>query len=386
MPTEPSFFVAIVTYLENLPQAHATLADFRKSDWGSEPVIFVQPPHWPKGKHSSSANYKRALAAAANSGCDFALILEDDVRVCRHLRHNLLTIPVVARHQCDHLSLFMPDLICDPWEREEPHLGYRLAHSRYDGPNTRWEKFRLWGSQAYLISRKLLLAMLERWDSLLEGQDSRMLSVCNELKLPMYYTMPCLIEHVPLVTAFGTPIAYAPDFDPDFRLTIGAGFQHPETVPGLLTNGEAKCLYKHADGRHVLELGTPGGRATVCMAQSAASVTTLDIADQSVAMDWVRRYGLTEKVTFVRGDIGVVGKMLSGTYDLIFIDTEHDVASLTRDIENALPLLSPGGILAFHDYPDPGWPEVRPVVDGYASKLNWKRIAQVDYCGVFRTE
>ena len=121
---------SVVTHLDNLPQAHATLVAFRESDWGSEPAVFVQPPHWPKGKPSASANYKRALLAAEQSGADFALVLEDDVRVCRHLRHNLSTIPVVARRQADCLTLFMPDLIADPWERSEPPLGYRLAKPR----------------------------------------------------------------------------------------------------------------------------------------------------------------------------------------------------------------------------------------------------------------
>ena len=62
---------------------------------------------------------------------------------------------------------------------------------------------------------------------------------------------------------------------------------------------------------------------------------------QSAATDWVERYGLTDKVTFIRGDAGIVGRTLTGPFDLIFIDTEHDDASVTRDIEVAMPLLLP---------------------------------------------
>jgi len=382
---EPRFFAAVISYPENLDQARRTLADFAASDWGSEPAFFLQPPDWPKDKPSASANYRRALATAAADGCDFALILEDDVRVVRHLRHNLSTIPIVARRQSDYLSLFIPDLIFDPWEREEPHLGYRVARPRYEGPDARWEKYRLWGSQAYLLSRRLLLALLERWDSLDGGQDARVITVCNELKLPMYYTHPCLVEHVPAVTAFGTPIAYAPDFDSEFRLTLGAGFQPPETTPGWLTPNEAKCLFAHAVGRDVLELVADGGRATVCLAQAARSVTTRNRGDPALARRWVRRYGVEDRVAFARPDEGMEEAVLGGPFDFIFIDAEHDAVSLTRDIERSLVVLSSGGLLAFHDYPDPGWPEVRPTVDEFARKLNWKRIAQVDYCAVFRT-
>jgi hypothetical protein len=57
---------------------------------------------------------------------------------------------------------------------------------------------------------------------------------------------------------------------------------------------------------------------------------------------------------------------------------------VARDIASALPLLAPCGLLAFHDYPDPGWPDVRRVVDEHARRLGWKRVAQADFLGVFR--
>jgi hypothetical protein len=71
------------------------------------------------------------LEAAAADGCDFALIPEDDVRVNRHLRHNLLANALVQRDQGDSFSLFIPDLIADAWEHRKPYLGYRLAKPRF---------------------------------------------------------------------------------------------------------------------------------------------------------------------------------------------------------------------------------------------------------------
>jgi len=70
---------------------------------------------------------------------------------------------------------------------------------------------------------------------------------------------------------------------------------------------------------------------------------------------------------------------------LVFVNTLHDAASVTREIAAALCLLEPGGLLAFHDYPDSGWPDVRKVVDEHARRHGWKRVGQVDYLGVFRT-
>lgn len=40
--------------------------------------------------------------------------------------------------------------------------------------------------------------------------------------------------------------------------------------------------------------------------------------------------------------------------------------------------------MAFHDYPDPTWPDVRRVVDERARNLGWKRVAQADFLGIFR--
>lgn len=380
----PRFRAYAVTYPANIESLRLTQEDFRHSDWGEELIVFVQPEDWPRGKESASRNYKRALEHAAEDGCDFALILEDDVRVSRWLRHNLSTIPLITRDQCDYFSLFMPDLIRDPWDREEPHLGYRLSRPLYSGPNRLWTKHRLWGSQAYLLSRRLVLAALERWDRLKEGQDTRVITLCSQFKLPMWYPAPCLIEHAPLRTAFGTPPVYAPDFNRDFRLELRAGFQPPEEIPGWLAYDEAKLLWEIASGQDVLELGTAAGRSTVCLAQQAHRVTSIDHADQSEAQIWVRRYGLAERVVFRQGDVGDVCRHLAGQFDLIFVDTEHDAPSVTRDIEAARSLIRPGGRIAFHDYPDPSWPDVRRVVDDQARRYRWNRVAQRGYVGVFQ--
>jgi predicted O-methyltransferase YrrM len=384
-PGFPRFKAYLVSYAANHESMQKTLESFRACDWGEDPLVLIQPPEWPIDTTSASGNYKRALEAALSDGCDFALFLEDDVRVNRWLRRNLSAIPLVQRDQCDYLSLFMPDLIASPWERHEPHLGYRLAKPLYSGPNRMWEKHRLWGSQACVLSRRFILAALERWDRLNAGQDTRLISVCSELRLPMWYSAPCLIQHAPLRSAFNTPAAYAADFDRNFVFAAGAGFQAPEEIPGWLTLEEGNLLWQQAAGCRVLELGTAAGRSTVCLGQQARRVVTVDRLDQAEAKEWVKRFGLSDRVEFRLGDVEENCRMLSGRFDLVFIDTDHDAAAVARDIEAALPLLEPGGRLAFHDYPDPGWPEVRRIVDEYAQRLGWHRLAQADYLGVFQS-
>jgi protein-L-isoaspartate O-methyltransferase len=382
----PRFRAYFVSYPANHESLRRSLESFRKSDWGEEPVVFVQPDDWPLSMPSASRNYKRALEHAAADGCDFAVLLEDDVRVNRYLRHNLRTIPLLRRDQCDYFSLFLPDLIASPWQRQEEHLGYRLTKPLYAGPDRIWTKFRLWGAQGYVLSRRFILEALKSWDSLKGGKDGRVLSICRQHLLPLWYSAPCLVQHAPLRSAHNTPPAYAADFRDDFRLRVGPGFQPPEAVPGWLTVEEARLLWQLAADRSVLELGTKAGRATVCLAQQAKRVVSVDAQDQSEAQEWARRYGVAERVRFRRGEMAAVCHGMEERFDLVFVDTEQDVASVQRDLDALLPRLTPGGLIAFHDYPDPGWPEVRRVVDEYAARYSWQRVAQADYVGVFQSE
>ncbi|MHB1426338.1 MAG: hypothetical protein ACYC3I_24500, partial [Gemmataceae bacterium] len=88
----PRFKAYFVSYHANLESLRQTLEWFRHSDWSEVPGVFVEPEDWPVGMPSASRNYKRALEAAIEDGCDFAVLLEDDVRVCRHLRFNLRSL------------------------------------------------------------------------------------------------------------------------------------------------------------------------------------------------------------------------------------------------------------------------------------------------------
>lgn len=377
----PKLRAYVVTYPANRDSLALTLASFRATDWGEEPVIVDQPAEWKTGGDSAPANYKRALEAAAADACDYALILEDDTRFNRHLRKNILSLPIVQRDQCDYLSLFVPDLMADPWERTEPGLGYRLAKPRYGGPDRLWEKYRVWGVQAILMSHRLILAALERWDCFRGVQDARLMGTCGELGLPLYYSAPCWVEHAPLRSGYNTPLAYAPDFDPDFQLEIAGSFEPPECVPGWLTRAECELLFRIARDCRVLEVGSACGQATVSMAQSARSVTAVDSVGEAEAREWVARFGLASTVTWLRlAEL----RNHAGTCDLLVLSA-RDSHGLERDLAAALPHLETNALIAVQNYPDPAWPEVRTTLDAIAQTRRLRRIHQVDYLGVFQT-
>lgn len=56
-------------------------------------------------------------------------------------------------------------------------------------------------------------------------------------------------------------------------------------------------------------------------------------------------------------------EQLEGRVDLVFIDGDHREQALNDDIDGALLLLKPGGIIAGHDYGHGSWPAVQRVVD-----------------------
>ncbi|MGA9855788.1 MAG: class I SAM-dependent methyltransferase, partial [Gammaproteobacteria bacterium] len=121
------------------------------------------------------------------------------------------------------------------------------------------------------------------------------------------------------------------------------------------------------------------GRSTVCLAQQARQVVTIDRLDQAEAREWCRRYEVDDRVVFHQGEVEHITAALDGRFDFIFVDSGHDEASVRGDIEAVLPLLKTDGLIAFHDYPDPGWPDVRRVVDEYAERFGWRRIAQANF-------
>lgn len=153
------------------------------------------------------------------------------------------------------------------------------------------------------------------------------------------------------------------------------GFRWPYDVIGWLRREEGKALWRLAEGKRVLEVGSYCGCSTICLAQSAASVLSVDPHDGrgtpapmqtfTQFQNNVERYGLSDRV---EAHIGTLADDLPATdFDLIFIDGRHDAESVREDIRLALPRLAPGGLLAFHDYQASEHPGIEIAVDELVS-------------------
>lgn len=154
------------------------------------------------------------------------------------------------------------------------------------------------------------------------------------------------------------------------------GFKWPHDVPGWLRHSEGRALYRLAAGKRVLEVGSYCGLSTICLAQSADHVTSVDPHDGrgtqvhqdtfEQLVDNLHRYGVRAKVTpHVDTFQEFKFQNICTPYDLIFIDGAHDYQSVSDDILNACDLLAPGGLIAFHDYRSPIDPGVTKAVDEF---------------------
>lgn len=134
----------------------------------------------------------------------------------------------------------------------------------------------------------------------------------------------------------------------------------PHDAAGWLTTDEGRELSRLADGKVVLEIGAYAGRSTICLAQKAVCVGTIDTFDgRGTAQPGptlplfqrnLRRYGVADKVRVYEGESQQMLAILPPVYDLVFIDGSHDRDSVLADARAAARLLKPDGLLVFHDY------------------------------------
>jgi predicted O-methyltransferase YrrM len=133
-------------------------------------------------------------------------------------------------------------------------------------------------------------------------------------------------------------------------------------VRGWLNDDEGRCLAKYAQGKRVLEVGSYCGRSTIWMARVAKSVTAVDTwAELAILRDFksnIIRHGVADKICWVHTTLQKAASSWElEWFDFIFIDADHSFEAVTADIQTCIPLLSPGGLLALHDfqsYTEPG--------------------------------
>lgn len=139
----------------------------------------------------------------------------------------------------------------------------------------------------------------------------------------------------------------------------------------LWTNeDELKQLERWSHG-YVVEVGTWKGRMAERLAKNAWQLVCVDNFCGSpdphlkqtffpedahtVAQAWAARMGGYENVLLVpKSSVEAAADFEDGTFDMVFIDADHQEASVRADIAAWLPKLRKGGIFCGHDFDQPG--------------------------------
>lgn len=159
---------------------------------------------------------------------------------------------------------------------------------------------------------------------------------------------------------------------------------HALTIQGWMERTELEWLAARAAGLGlVVEFGSWRGRSSVALASAKRllCIDTWEGSDEAAHasllasgvnpwVEWWRNLHDYPHVTPYRLDLDdayAVGLLCGivadeGGADMVFVDAAHDYESVRRDIQTAMRLLKPGGLLCGHDYSG-SWPDVRRAVD-----------------------
>lgn len=137
-----------------------------------------------------------------------------------------------------------------------------------------------------------------------------------------------------------------------------------------LTDAEAQELVRLSAGKWVLEVGAAYGYSTVLLAENAKHVDSVDPHETHQSLDSLRsnlrEYGIARRVEVHIGfSSEVLPKLRAATYDLVFIDGDHTAPGVAHDLEHALRLAAPEGVLAFHDWNEETCPGVRQALEAW---------------------
>lgn len=207
----------------------------------------------------------------------------------------------------------------------------------------------------------------ERYQAEVESEDWNFSRQLNKLGLKIGATRIIEAKHVGSA-AFLNSVPFGDEYD---HVTIKESLVLQNFLPGVdgwLTEKEGEFLRDLATDQEVLEIGTYCGRSTICMAQTAKSLLSIDPHDGrgtpkpretlKECKANLKRYGVFDKVTLLTDRPESIDPI-----DFVFIDGAHDRDNVEADLLYAKAHLRKDGLIACHDYgTEPG---VTLAVDAY---------------------
>lgn len=150
---------------------------------------------------------------------------------------------------------------------------------------------------------------------------------------------------------------------------------HPQER--LLLYRLAEIVAHHFDNPNIINIGVSWGASVHCLHAGApqANITAIDTNYQKRPVQQLDRID-ESKVNFVMAD----SKSLKFDDDchLVFVDGDHTYGGVKGDIDNWVPRIPVGGIIAFHDYQPQERDEKR--LEGVKRAVNeWHKGKEVEW-------
>lgn len=166
-------------------------------------------------------------------------------------------------------------------------------------------------------------------------------------------------------------------------------------VFGWLGTGEVEKLHELASicpNNKSIELGSYLGKSAItiglAMKEKSGTLICVDAfyenqhfvhkdKDETVRdsykyfWDNINKFGLSETVITIRGQVRDLLPKIGGRFGLIFVDASHTMDHVVQDGMWAYRNVVPGGYVVFHDYGNENWGwDVKPTIEAF--KNLWK--------------
>jgi len=135
-------------------------------------------------------------------------------------------------------------------------------------------------------------------------------------------------------------------------------------ISGFFFEEEGDEIQRLCAGLDILEIGAMYGRSTVCIAQTAKSVLSVDtwccdaafghppsdVFSQEIFEGYVADTKDLPNVSYIIGRSEDVVPRLDRQFDAVFVDGDHNFESVVTDVRVSYPKLKDNGIFIFHDW------------------------------------
>jgi hypothetical protein len=221
---------------------------------------------------------------------------------------------------------------------------------------------------------------VDHWE---RPQDLNLAQFALEMEIPMYATVPSLIQHIGRKTTGQGSFHQAPSFVPDVSALISdprrslrwdqieGWFDFADLYKTVVHNAQSTARFVEVGcwlGRSVAFLGQQviqsGKLIDIFAVEHGIGGDTLQLLEDSTfAPDLVRNLfqcGLRDVVTpIIAPSIRAATLFTNSSLDFVFIDANHSYEAVLSDLHAWWPKIRPGGLLAGHDY---GWSGVAKAV------------------------